>query len=107
MLGSTWDEADARLNGYFADKLPPELEGQADVSSYEETLPDGTVRHVALRITQAVHVRQRAFTCGTVFTHNPAFEKTLRASLPKRFPAGGSWAQERLSRFDWTLTRAA
>ena len=106
-FGCGWDEVDARLQAYFADRLPPELEGVADCTDYEEVGPDGKARRVPLRIAQAVHVRQRAFTCGAVFTHSLAFAKSVRAKLPKKFPATGDWAAERLAGFDWRMRPAA
>ena len=106
-FGLEWPEVESRLQAYFADHLPPELEGEEDCSTCAESGPDGKVRRVPLRITQAVHVRQRAFTCGAVFTHNAAYAKAVRAKLPRRFPATGDWAAKRLMRLDWRIRPAA
>ena len=106
-FGLGWPEVESRLKAYFTDHLPPELEGEEDCSTCAETGPDGKVRRVPLRITQAVHVRQRAFTCGAVFTHNAAYAKAVRAKLPRRFPATGDWAAKRLMRLDWRIRPAA
>ena len=94
-LFGSWEDAKARLEAVFEDRLP-------DSWKSGETNADGKTR---LRMSQLIKVASLS-KCA-FFSRRLSFVEATLASLPSRFPCTGPSSVEYLSRFDWEMPRHA
>jgi REP element-mobilizing transposase RayT len=118
MLGCPWDEARARMEAIFADRLPEDLapDGLQEVcecyarrrasavESPDGTNADGETAEEALprvRASQAIHVTLRVF--GGAFIGSTEFARRTLALLPRGFPAPGTRSARMCAALLWNL----
>ena len=102
MFGCGWEEARALMEKMMSDRLPEGFDQERDGFTYEADDGDGVLRRRPLRVTQAIWLRVRAFTHGTVISRDPSFAMGILARHPRNFPHGGTWSVDFFGRLDWS-----
>ena len=99
-LFGSWEDAKARLDAVFADRLPDSYDPARDGFSCEGRDGEGRPCRVMLRMAQLVKVVSPFFRAA-YFSRDVAYARRVLGSLPGRFPAPGDGCLRRLARFGW------
>ncbi len=99
IFSCTWNEAQARMERIFSDKLPANYDPKTDRLTCASS--DGSKR-IRLRMSQLIKVKLHEFSRGGFISRYPSFAKRVLAKLPKRFPAPSANALKFFALTDWS-----